>query len=43
MDNTTPVREEIPFHFVVGAVYSSNLLVWIAIYEIWPYNKLIMV
>ena len=41
--DTTPVREEIPFHFVVGAVYPSNILVWIAIYEIWLYNKLIMV
>ena len=39
----TPVREEISIDHVVGAVYPSNILVWIAIYEIWLYNKLIMV
>jgi hypothetical protein len=43
MDDTTPVCEEISIYFVVGAVYPSNIFVWIAIYEIWLYNKLIMV
>ena len=41
--NTTPVREEISFHLVGGAVYPSDILVWIAIHEIWLRNKFIMV
>ncbi len=43
MDNTTPIREEIPVHPMAGDVCASNIFVWIAIYEIWLYNKLIMV
>jgi hypothetical protein len=43
MDNTTPVREEIPFHSVGGHVLSTRIRIRIAIHEIWLYNKLIMV
>jgi len=43
VDNTTPVREEISFHPLVGAVLPTRIRIGIAIYEIWLYNKLIMV
>jgi hypothetical protein len=43
MGDTTPVREEIPFHTMVGDVCTTAILVGIAIYEIWLCDKLIMV
>jgi len=43
MDNTTPVREEIPVHTMAGDVCTTAILVRIAIHKIWLYNKLIMV
>ena len=43
MDNTTPVREEISFHPVVGHVLPTGLRVGIAIHEIWLRSKFIMV
>jgi len=43
MDNTTSVREEISLYFVGGYVRTPGLRIRIAIYEIWLYNKLIMV
>jgi hypothetical protein len=43
MDNTAPVCEEISLYLMVSAVYTPRIRFRIAIYEIWLYNKLIMV
>jgi len=43
MGDTTPVREEIPFHTMAGNVLSTRIRIGIAIYEIWLCDKFIMV